>query len=130
MPNPKYALDRYNDVAKNGTAGLTKKQQIQAAAQSQYTYTNITDAANVIKWGDNHLTTKAPHSYFDYYFAGQDIKIYIEGAETPEQGELPMMDFAFNMQQQKTPVYGFWSYTFDAVMKGTRIVSGDRKSVV
>lgn len=82
-------------------------------------------------WGYSYNSSKAPHTYFDYFFTGQDISIYIDGL-TPDRnaagdntyGALPIMDFQFGVQQQKQPVYGFWSYTHDTVMRGTRIVNG------
>lgn len=59
--------------------------------------------------------------YFDYYYTGQDISCEIEGLS----GELlPIYNFGYVIQQQKQPVYGFWDYTFSAMMRGTRIVSG------
>lgn len=71
-------------------------------------------------------TNSGPKSYFDYYFSGQDIQVRI--AEVPETdtefGELPIMDLMFNIEQEKMPVYGFWDYTFAAVMRGTRLVTG------
>jgi hypothetical protein len=71
-------------------------------------------------------TTKRPSNYFDYYFTGQDIKVRI--AEIPESdkefGFLPIAALAANIEQEKQPIFGFWSYVFDAVMRGTRMVSG------
>lgn len=62
--------------------------------------------------------------YFAYHFSGNDIQVYIEGLDKTDACDLPIMDMAFQIQQQKVPVYGFWSYTFDAMMRGTRIVTG------
>lgn len=66
---------------------------------------------------------RPPISYYDYYFTGQDIKVFIDGADEPGM-ELPLQEFGFNVQQQKKPLYGFWSYNWDAIMRGTRIVAG------
>lgn len=77
-------------------------------------------------WG-NYSGERHPLTYFDYYFTGQDVRIMIEGAENisvsdPDQS--PFVELSFSVQQEKTPVYGFWSYTYDAMMRGTRIVTG------
>lgn len=61
--------------------------------------------------------------YFDYFFTGQDIQISIDGLDDTED-LLPIYSFAYNIQQQKQPLYGFWSYTYDAMLRGTRIVTG------
>lgn len=69
--------------------------------------------------------SNAPNSYFDYYFSGQDIRVYIDGIEdVAEFSTLPISDFSFNIVQQKMPIYGFWSYTYDAVARGSRIING------
>jgi hypothetical protein len=62
-------------------------------------------------------------NYYDYYFSGEDVKIYIDGLFDPTD-ELDMANFAFTIRQEKNPVYGFWSYNYDAVMLGTRMVAG------
>lgn len=61
--------------------------------------------------------------YFDYFFTGQDVQITIDGLESNDD-ILPIYSFAYNIQQQKQPLYGFWSYTYDAMLRGTRIVTG------
>ena len=71
-------------------------------------------------WGSQGATN-TPMNYFDYYFSGSDISIYMEGSG-PDP--LPIQSLSYSIQQQKTPVYGFWSYTHDAVMRGTRTVAG------
>lgn len=62
-------------------------------------------------------------NYFDYYFSGEDIKVYIDGLFDP-QYELDISNLAFSIKQEKQPLFGFWSYNFDAVMYGIRIVAG------
>jgi hypothetical protein len=37
---------------------------------------------------------------------------------------VPIVALGYNLVQQKIPIYGFWSFTFDAVALGTRIVQG------
>src|SRR4051812_9269973 len=69
--------------------------------------------------------SNAPNSYFDYYFSGQDIQVFIDGLEGyPEFATLPISDFGYNITQQKMPIYGFWSYTFDAMARGSRVING------
>jgi hypothetical protein len=65
------------------------------------------------------------NTYYDYFYAGQDIHVYVDGAKSGSTGGIiPIVSFAFNIKQEKLPVYGFWSYTFDAIMRGNRIVNG------
>lgn len=85
------------------------------------------DAETDFIWGNYYGSDRHPLSYFDYYFTGQDVKIMIEGtsfSSNSDPGQSPFVELAYSVQQEKTPVFGFWSYTFDAVMRGTRIVSG------
>lgn len=63
------------------------------------------------------------NSYYDYYFTGQDIQVFIDGL-TDSADILPIYQFGYNIQQNKQPLYGFWSYTYDYMMRGTRIVTG------
>lgn len=86
---------------------------------------NIIDSPVDDEWARYHSDTRAPRSYYDYYFSGADIKAYVaELGDDPEFGDLPIALLAFNVEQQKQPLYGYWSYTFDAVMRGQRLVSG------
>ena len=65
------------------------------------------------------------NTYYDYYYSGQDIQVSIEGAGSNSTGGIiPIVSFAFNIKQEKLPLYGFWSYTFDAIMRGNRIING------
>lgn len=61
--------------------------------------------------------------YFEYFFTGQDIQVSIDGMDGA--GDiLPIYAFGYNIQQQKVPLYGFWSYKYDAMLRGTRIITG------
>jgi hypothetical protein len=60
--------------------------------------------------------------YFDYFFSGQDIAVKIDGLD--DNDFLPIYSIGYVVQQEKTPLYGFASYTYDAMLRGTRIVSG------
>lgn len=75
----------------------------------------------------NYYAERNPLSYFDYYYTGQDVKIHIEGAQqysVSDPGVSPFVEISYSTQQEKTPVYGAHSYTFDAVMRGTRLTIG------
>lgn len=64
-------------------------------------------------------------AYFDYYFSGQDVRVYVDGTfDEPEFQVLPFNEFGYNVSQQKMPLYGFWSYTYDAVLRGVRLIEG------
>lgn len=67
---------------------------------------------------------KTFNNYYDYYFSGEDVKVYIDGLFGPED-ELDIASFAYSVRQEKQPVYGFWSYNYDTVMLGSRIISGE-----
>lgn len=71
------------------------------------------------KWA-NVKGPRTVQSYFDYYYSGQDVQIYIEGLLEP----LPLVNFAYSVEQKKTPVYGHASFVFDASMRGNRLVTG------
>lgn len=75
-------------------------------------------------WAGGKSSNDARFSnYYDYYFSGEDVKIYIDGLFDPAD-ELDIADFQFSIRQEKQPVYGFWSYNYDAVMLGTRMIAG------
>lgn len=86
---------------------------------------NIVDERYDLEWAQQHKESKAPNAYHDYFFAGPDIKAYVaELADHEEFGDMPLHGIGFNIEQQKMPAYGYWSYTYDAMMRGTRLVSG------
>lgn len=71
---------------------------------------------------ENYNTSYA-NPYFDYFYTGQDIQIYIDGLSDAKD-ILPIYAFGYNISQQKQPVYGFWDYTYAAMLRGVRIISG------
>lgn len=75
------------------------------------------------QWAGKTSDGQKFNNYYDYYFSGEDVKIYIDGLFDPEY-ELDIAVFGFKISQEKQPLYGFWSYNYDAVMYGTRIVGG------
>ena len=63
--------------------------------------------------------------YYDYYYTGDNVRVYVDGVEPPDaDANMPVIEFAFKISQQKTPLYGFWSYTYDEMLRGTRVVQG------
>jgi hypothetical protein len=62
-------------------------------------------------------------NYYDYFFSGEDVRVYIDGLFDPKD-ELDIAGFGFLIKQEKQAVYGFWSYNFDAMMNGSRIITG------
>ncbi len=77
-----------------------------------------------LQWAGKTDDTSKFNNYYDYFFTGEDVKIYIDGLFDAGD-ELDIASFAFNIVQQKTPLYGFWSYNYDVMMTGTRIVTGE-----
>lgn len=87
---------------------------------------DVLNAEEDLKWASafGGLQDKF-NTYYDYFYSGQDIQVYIDGAKSLSTGGIiPIVSFGFNMKQEKLPIYGFWSYTFDAIMRGNRIVNG------
>lgn len=76
-----------------------------------------------LEWGGTR-TDDAFNSYYDYFFSGEDVKVYIDGL-FDEKYEMDIASMAFVIKQEKQPVYGFWSYNYDAVMLGTRLITGE-----
>lgn len=87
---------------------------------SQRTF-NPLDEEIDLQWGGKVQDDKKFNMYYDYFFSGEDVKIYIDGLFDAEH-ELDIASFSFNIRQEKSPIFGFWSYNFDAVMTGTRIL--------
>lgn len=76
--------------------------------------TNIIDPDVDYKWAQLHDNTQTRNPYYDYFFSGEDIKVYIaEVGDDPEFGDLPIAQFAFQVSQMKQPLYGFWNYCVD-----------------
>lgn len=75
------------------------------------------------EWAGKTSDGEKFNTYYDYYFTGEDIRVYIDGLFDPEY-ELDLAGISFAIRQEKQPLYGFWSYTYDAVMSGVRIISG------
>jgi hypothetical protein len=114
-----------NTVQSAGLQSLTPAElkTLQTLYNSRRSSTTVTDPALDLVWAKTNKRTAAS-SYFDYYFSGQDVKVYVDGAEGEPDADLTIMDFAFNVQQQKQPLFGFWDYVYRIMLRGTRIISG------
>jgi hypothetical protein len=77
-----------------------------------------------LAWAGSPTDKKGFNNYYDYFFSGEDVKIYIDGL-FDEEDELDIASFAYAVRQEKQPLYGFWSYNYDAMMYGTRLISGE-----
>lgn len=77
------------------------------------------------RWARDVSEDQGRNPYFDYFFTGSDIQVHIaELGDETGFGGLPMHNLGFNVSQQKAPVYGWNSYTYDYMMRGNRIVNG------
>lgn len=76
-----------------------------------------------LQWGGIR-TDDAFNNYYDYFFSGEDIRIFIDGLFDPSD-EMDIASMAYVVKQEKQPLYGFWSYNYDAMMYGTRLITGE-----
>lgn len=77
-----------------------------------------------LHWAGKVDDTEKFNTYYDYFFSGEDVKVYIDGLFDAAD-ELDILSFNFSISQQQNPLYGFWSYNYDAMMLGVRIVVGE-----
>lgn len=92
--------------------------------RKNFTFTPLSSDIDMLWGGNAHDGDNRFNHYYDYYFSGEDVKVFIDGLFGPED-ELDIGSFAYSIRQEKQPLYGFWSYNYDAVMLGTRIISGE-----
>jgi hypothetical protein len=77
------------------------------------------------QWASMYNGSKVDNPYYDYFYTGQDLIVTVDGTEDDGQFKvLPLIAIGYSIVQQKAPVFGFWSYTYDAVMRGTRLIQG------
>ena len=76
-----------------------------------------------LQWGGARQD-EAFNNYYDYFFSGEDVKIFIDGLFDPAD-EMDIAAMAYVVKQEKQPLYGFWSYNYDAMMNGTRLITGE-----
>lgn len=55
----------------------------------------------------------------EQYFSGNDISVFINDTEAIEVSSI-----AFELKEQLRPIYGYNSYTFDAMATGNRLIMG------
>lgn len=96
------------------------------STSTSVTGASITNPALDDQWARIAQNSSRQNNYFDYYFSGQDIEVKVVGIPETDAsfGHLPIIEFAFNIEQQKMPVYGFWNYEYTTVLRGVRVVSG------
>lgn len=111
---------------KNRVVSSVDAARIRSLAVRNGQNVSLVDPVQDETWAYMSVDKNRPSNYFDYYFTGQDIKVRV--AEIPETdtefGEMPIIQLSLNIEQEKQPIYGYWDYTFSAVMRGTRLVSG------
>jgi hypothetical protein len=95
-----------------------------AKSDDSKTFHLLSDDIDAIWGGKTSSYDRRFNNYYDYYFSGEDVKVYIDGLFDP-QDELDIASFAYSVRQEKQPLYGFWSYNYDTVMLGTRIITGE-----
>lgn len=112
-------------MGQNGTSASTAVQSNGASA-----WWTEEEARLYNQWATSYekYSDAKVNPYFDYFFTGQDIRIKIDALD--DNDFLPIYSFGYQVQQEKMPVYGFASYTYDAVLRGVRIISGAFSLVV
>lgn len=88
------------------------------------TFNLLSDEIDLVWSGKSDSSQAKFNTYYDYYFSGEDVKVFIDGLYDPTD-ELDIASFAYSVRQEKQPLYGFWSYNYDTVMLGTRIITGE-----
>jgi hypothetical protein len=81
----------------------------------------VLDPSVDTRWGMGTSDQEFDMSACDYCLTGEDVFVYVDGIENEQ---IPMVFLAFNISQNKRPVYGYASHSYDAVMRGNRIVTG------
>lgn len=115
--------NRYEDMNRYITPEESLRTRRKLAGQSQF---SINDALIDERWANFQWDSGAPRQHFDYYYSAQDIRVYVAGlSDSQEFMNLPIMGLGFRVEQEKAPIYGYNSYTYDGVMRGTRLVSGE-----
>jgi len=88
------------------------------------TFNLLSDEIDLVWSGQSDSSYAKFNTYYDYYFSGEDVKVFIDGLYDPTD-ELDIASFAYSVRQEKQPLYGFWSYNYDTVMLGTRVITGE-----
>jgi len=119
-------------IARFGTTGIGNTLSFSTSVNSYQSANWWTreEARLYTNWAESYQKYNdiAPKPYFDYFYTGQDIRVKIDGLDDNEH--LPVYSFGYQIQQQKQPLYGYASYVYDAVLRGTRVVAGAFSLVV
>ena len=94
------------------------------AGNRSYRFDPLSEKIDLAWSGSSQSDEKNFSNYYDYFFSGEDIKVYIDGL-FDEEDELDIASFSFIIKQEKQPLYGFWSYNYDAMLYGTRMITGE-----
>lgn len=119
-------------MPKNNNLIIGQKKYRPFTSYIPYEFTDPTQAQSFdplnpdvdLKWAGKTDDSEKFNHYYDYYFTGEDIRVYIDGLFDPRD-ELDIASFSFAIKQEKQPLYGFWSYNYDVMMVGTRIITGE-----
>lgn len=120
MPRERYTPQ--NRFVSNSQIARTRARLQQRGASSQ-----LVDPVVDQQWMQDYDETATYNPYLDYFFTGADIEVRIaelDGDEDHNLTPLPIQRINFSVQQQKRPVFGFASYTYDAMLRGNRIIQG------
>lgn len=112
-----YALQRYGLIG--------SRERTPANRSDLYPPIAVLDSSIDSTWASSYQNTKVKNPYYDYFYTGQDLIVTVDGTE--DDGcfrVLPLISIGFNITQQKAPIYGFWDYTYSAVLRGTRLIQG------
>jgi len=118
MPSFGNLLDNQNTATRNTLAAITKNPSVVATSK-------IINPGLDETWGGATSgftgADAAIDPYNTYYFSGQDIHVMIDGTEANANfNSIPVINLAFQITQPKMAIYGFWSYTYDAIAYGAR----------
>lgn len=111
-----------NRFVSNTEVARNKARLLQRGRSFSLTDPNVDD-----QWAQDHDETSTYSPYWQYFFTGSDVEIRIaelEGGGDHDFTPLPIQRFNFSVQQQKRPIFGYASYTFDGMLRGNRVVQG------
>lgn len=125
MANLPNIRDYFQDQTHFGLQTTADNLPAVQSGTSLYSGAQATQAEVDNAWARAYNGSATMNPYYDYFYSGQDISCFVDGTEEDAYFKtLPLGFMAYNVEQVKQPVFGFWSYTYDAVLRGTRVVSG------
>ncbi len=112
-----------NQQATTNTALASINKTVQVSPLSKITNPGLDET-----WGGSTSgftgADAATDPYAQYYFSGQDIHVMIDGTEANSNfSSVPVINLALQVSQPKMAIYGFWSYTYDAIAYGARQIA-------